>query len=99
MKNPAIIGVEWSGVDERFNIMVKFINKLGRSGYKPNRIHDIIESLLLGYYRLVQKEQYGVRLNKPSEHGQNKRDIRKILGKNNWSNLPKGEQETVKLKM
>ena len=71
------------------------MSKLWRSGYKAERIHDIVESGLVGYYRMVMKEeQGGERVNKPAHHGQAARDRRKVVGKATWMKVKAKVVET-----
>ena len=83
------------GVGERYLILKKFVKKLWLSGYSANRIQDIVESGLLGYYRMVQKEEQDrVRVNKPAKDGQEARDRRKVMGKATWM-MPKSKPKEM----
>ena len=80
-------------MEDRAEILTKFLRKLWRSGYTEKDRRNILESGVRGYLQMRKNEKDGGRrVNRKQKEGKRAREIKKVIGKATWQlKRPNGE--------
>ena len=75
----------WSTVEERIEVINKFMIKMWKSGHNEETRIQIVKAALRGYYKMVENEVLGMgRVNRSADEGKREREIRRVLGSIEW---------------
>ena len=73
-------------IEERVEIVNELMKKMKRSRHSEKVRRMVLECGLLGYYRMVKREEEGgMRVNRPPKLGMEERERKKVLGKVTWT--------------
>ena len=65
----------WSTVEERIEVINKFMIKMWKSGHNEETRIQIVKAALRGYYKMVENEVLGMeKVNRPGDEGKRERE-------------------------